>query len=93
MQVTGYRGSSARVVIPQRIGGIKVAAVGIPTQFTGEENNGWQGVKEITLPSSLEYIGYGAFAGETSLRRVVFPEDSQVWMVGGGTGPLRAAPI
>ena len=82
LQVTGYRGSSARVVIPQRIGGIKVAAVGIPTQFTGEENNGWQGVKEITLPSSLEYIGYGAFAGETSLRRVVFPEDSQVWMVG-----------
>lgn len=79
LQITGYLGSNTKVIIPETIHGISVQGIGLSY---GQSYSGWRGVEEVTLPSSLEFIAYGAFEGATRLTRVNFPEDSQVWMVG-----------
>ena len=59
-----YNGSAANVTIPSEIDGYKVLSI-------------WQGafynctsMESVTIPNSIEYIGFGAFSACTSLKNI-----------------------
>jgi hypothetical protein len=91
-----YKGSSKRVKIPEKLGGLTVTyiygafkdkgieAVLIPNTVTGIGNNAFAANQftSVTIPSSVTYIGSGAFR-HTDLTSVTIP--ASVTYIGGST--------
>ena len=63
-----YRGEDKEVVIPDKINGTKVTAIG-DSAFRGCEN-----LTDITLPESVTSIGYSAFDNCRSLKSITIPK-------------------
>ena len=67
VKITGYNGSSEKVVVPDTIDGKSVTSIG-----------GWAfydctSLKSITIPNSVTSIGDDAFSGCTSLTSITIP--------------------
>ena len=73
-----YTGSSASVVIPNKLGGKKVLALGARV-FEGSEK-----VKNITLPASLEEIDTQAFVGCAKLEKFAIKSGNEFFKVTAG---------
>ena len=71
-RVIGYRGSSANIVIPDRMKGYRGEQPihGIGNEVFKDETN----ITSVTLPSGLSRIGAGAFRGCTNLNSINLPE-------------------
>ena len=76
--VTGVRGEEKRIVIPDRIGGCPVTAIGARAFFGS-------GLEGITLPDTLETIGSEAFAKCGGLKDLAVPDGVRSI----GTGAFR----
>ncbi len=90
IQITGYKGTSTNVTVPDSIDGIPVAVLGqdkgvFPHETTSvnisdnivEMSDGAfsnSGIKEFTLPSSVS-LGEGLFSSCQSLEKVTFPDN------------------
>lgn len=69
---------------------------GLPYDVTSVDKNGFKGAKHIvslTLPNSVKLIGIDAFAGCSSLERVVLPDQARIDIQSenygfGGNGPF-----
>ena len=66
--IDAYNGTDENVVVPEKLGGKDVVAIGY-NAFSGNEI-----VKTVKLPSSVTYIGSSAFSGCTSLETIEIPE-------------------
>lgn len=66
--ITGYTGSDTDVVIPERIGGIKVEGIG--DEAFGYNDN----IKSVVIPEGVTSIGSGVFSSCDSLTSVTIPE-------------------
>ena len=64
--ITGYTGSQKQVVIPERISGIPVTAI-------GKESFSGQGLVQVTIPRSVTMMDEGAFA-DNNLTSLAIPE-------------------
>ena len=73
--IDAYNGTDENVVVPEKLGGKDVVAIGY-NAFSGNET-----VKTVKLPSSVTYIGGEAFSGCTSLTKITVP--SSVTYIGG----------
>lgn len=62
--ITKYKGTDADVVVPDVIGKLPVCVIG-EKAFASNLN-----IKQISLPSSIESIGYQAFFGCTNLEKI-----------------------
>ncbi len=76
--ITGYRGAEEDVVIPSTIGKYKVVELG-QNAFNGystAQNAQWRqtGIKSITIPASVTYIGLTAFEHCLALEKIVVDE-------------------
>lgn len=72
--VTGYTGSEVVVVIPDTLDGLPVTAIG-EGAFAGMDN-----LRAVSLPDSVQTVGFGAFAGcsaMTTLRTPVYVVDAE----------------
>ena len=65
--ITGYTGSDTDVVIPERIGGVKVEAIG--SAAFGNSN-----ITSVVIPEGVTSIGSSAFEGCDLLASVTIPE-------------------
>ena len=65
--ITGYEGESAEVIIPAKYEGIPV--VGIDSYVFS--NN--QYIKNVVIPDSVTYMGYGAFSGCSNIESITLP--------------------
>jgi len=75
IEITGYRGASTTVVIPERINGKPVTDIGEEAFFGGiDDDNGKPlgTITSITIPNSVTTIGRVAFAGN-QLTSVTIP--------------------
>ena len=66
VSIDAYNGTDENVVVPEKLGGKDVVA--IHNAFRENEN-----VKTVKLPSGLNYIGWYAFSGCTSLTEITIP--------------------
>lgn len=73
--IYGVRTDETHIVIPSKIGGIPVTAIGMKAF---ENSN----IESIELPPSVKTIGYRAFAGCNKLENVIVPEQSQLQNIG-----------
>ena len=64
--VTGYKGTDTEVVVPPMAGKYRITAIGTQA-FKGEN------ITAITLPETVDSIGWEAFKGCISLARVALP--------------------
>ena len=64
--VTKYCGDENDVIIPQKIDGVTIKAIG-DEAFKGSD------VTEVTIPDGVESIGWFAFSGCRSLRKIKIP--------------------
>jgi hypothetical protein len=69
--ITGYRGSVRDVVIPERINGLPVIAIGVEAFSPHQETSKVQ-LTSVILPNSIFYIGELAFE-DNQLTSVVAP--------------------
>lgn len=67
VSIGAYNGTDENVVVPEKLGGKDVIAIG-HNAFSGNET-----VKTVKLPSSVGYIAYEAFLGCTSLTEITIP--------------------
>ena len=66
VEITGYTGNAARIVIPAEIGGVPVTVIG---------RSAFQSCTSLTsidIPDTVTSIGYQAFYNCTSLSRIIF---------------------
>ena len=66
LTITGYRGNSPRVVIPETISGVKVTEIG---KNTFEKKY----LFSLVIPNTVTSIGDAAFAGNNNLSSLVIP--------------------
>lgn len=71
--VTSYNGTSLDIVIPATIGGLPVTSIA-DSAFEGSS------IRSVSIPETVESIGWFAFRGATSLSRAVIP--STVTVIG-----------
>lgn len=64
--ITKFTGDETEVVIPTKINGVEVKAIG-KMAFKGKK------IKSVVLNEGLEVIGNGAFAGVSTLEKINFP--------------------
>jgi hypothetical protein len=74
VEIIKYNGSVRDIIIPERINGLLVVAIG---NWAFENNQ----LTSITLPNSIKYIGFGAFA-DNQLTSIVIP--NSITYIGGG---------
>ena len=67
VSIDAYNGTDENVVVPEKLGGKYVVAIGY-NAFSGNET-----VKTVKLPSSVGAIIYEAFSGCTSLTEITIP--------------------
>lgn len=65
--ITGFEGSGASLVIPEKIEGVSVCGIG-KKAFLGNRS-----LQHIILPETIEWIGDWAFCNCVQLQRVEFP--------------------
>ncbi len=70
VEITGYLGSAAQVTVPETLEGQPVVGIG-PAAFALNQTT-----EELTLPSTLEYIGDSAFLLCENLSRIEFSQST-----------------
>jgi len=70
--ITGYLGISNEINIPETIAGMKVTAIG-DNAFSGGEAYD-EVTTKITIPDTVEYIGYRAFYNCRALTEIIIPD-------------------
>lgn len=78
--IDAYNGTDENVVVPEKLGGKDVVAIGY-NAFSGNEI-----VKTVKLPSSVTYIGSSAFSGCISLETIEIPETVESMEISSFTG-------
>jgi len=76
--VTGYSGSGGEVVIPASLGGLAVNRID-PEAFKGNT-----AITKVTIPATVQTIGYYAFANCSNLRTVQFLGNAPLLQDGSG---------
>ncbi len=82
--VTGYTGNESAVVIPEKLDGHRVTAIG-QAAFKGNA-----AVRSVTIPDAVEDIGAAAFQGCSNLQSVNYP--LQLKTCGGTSGVFADCP-
>lgn len=79
--ITGYKGNRTEIVVPERIGGDIVVALGeyafspLASRLRYEQRKfRYKNITKITLPDSIREIGPGAFSSCTVLSEVNIPD-------------------
>ncbi len=66
--ITGYKGNASAIIIPEKIDGYTVKAIGSKA-FSGKTS-----IYSVIIPKTLTEIGTYAFFGCTALREIVIPD-------------------
>lgn len=74
-KITGYTGTDTELVIPSKIEGYAVTQIGDSAFEVSDEDP--IKIEKVTIPESVEYIGYTAFFG-TAITEIVIPEGVKV---------------
>ena len=72
VEITGYKGSAAEVVIPDKIDGKKVISVGEAAFKQNKE------ITKMTIPGTVTSLQYESFSGCTNLTEVVVPKSGEL---------------
>jgi hypothetical protein len=70
--ISGYSGNSSIIKIPAAYNGKPVLGIG-GAAFASTNTTNSLNIRQIILPSSIKFIGYGAFAGCSYLREINLP--------------------